>query len=253
MTRLRILSDLHLEFGPLDLAYRNEDILVLAGDIGIGTNGAEWAHAYGRANAINVVMVAGNHEFYHGEMTTVSWQLRKMGDAYFQVLDNELMIINGIRFIGAPLWTDYRLGNLDDNQVQGAQILARGQINDHHLIKVGSNSFLPSYAATLHKRSVNFLKSSIVRVSNVPTVILTHHLPSARSIAPCYADDPLNPAYASDLDDLVAVSGAKLWIHGHTHHSADYLIGNTRVLCNPRGYYPQDLNPTFDPDLIVEL
>ena len=87
----------------------------------------------------------------------------------------------------------------------------------------------------------------------MPTVVLAHHPPSRRSIGGRYADDALSPAYASNLDELVENSGAALWVHGHTHISRDYRIGATRVVCNPRGYYGYELNPEFDPNLVIEV
>ena len=44
-----------------------------------------------------------------------------------------------------------------------------------------------------------------------------------------------------------------LWIHGHTHESFDYEIGKTRVICNPRGYAPIEINKEFKPDFNVEV
>jgi murein L,D-transpeptidase YafK len=83
--------------------------------------------------------------------------------------------------------------------------------------------------------------------------VVTHYLPSRRSIDPAFAGSPFNPAFASRLDELVAQSGATLWVHGHTHRSADYFLGTTRVVCNPRGYHGRDVNPDFKEDLIVEV
>ena len=58
---------------------------------------------------------------------------------------------------------------------------------------------------------------------------------------------------ASNLDEIVENSGAALWLHGHTHVSQDYWIGSTRVVCNPRGYAGYELNPDFDPNLVVAV
>jgi Icc-related predicted phosphoesterase len=62
----------------------------------------------------------------------------------------------------------------------------------------------------------------------------------------------VSAAFASSLDEFVAASGVRIWVHGHLHDSADYSIGSTRVICNPRGY-PEELNAGFQPGLVVEV
>ena len=251
MTRLRIMSDLHLEFGPLELEPIGEDVLVLAGDIGIGTQGLDWAETYYRRTSVRSVIIAGNHEFYH--MGGVTETLRRfywdpVRYGVFFVEDNHFFY-KDIRFVGSTLWTDYRLGGLDEIERIGAMRYAEGTMNDHRLIP----NFKPQDAAQRHTDSRHFLAETLTQRIPQPTVVMTHHLPSARSIHPRYAGDPANPMFASDLDALVEHSGAALWVHGHTHSSCDYRIGGTRVLCNPRGYYPRGLNPDFDPNLVVEV
>lgn len=257
MTRLRVLSDLHLEFRALHLEPRGEDILILAGDVHRGLHGLTWAHDYALRHRVKVAYVAGNHEYYHTDLLdTLPLQVRftacSFGDVTF--FDNQTAIISpGVRFIGATLWTDYRLGDLDPLEQQGAKLLAAANLRDHELIWNGERKFTPDDAARRHAASVTYLRTALAVPFAGKTVVITHHLPSARSIAPRYADDALNPAFASDLDELVQTSGAALWVHGHTHDSADYHLGATRVLCNPRGYYPHELNPDFDVDLVVEI
>ena len=65
-----------------------------------------------------------------------------------------------------------------------------------------------------------------------------YHAPSFKSKHPRYKDsDPLNFSYYSALDLLIMDHPQiKVWVHGHTHESHDYKIGETRILCNPRGY-----------------
>jgi Icc-related predicted phosphoesterase len=100
--------------------------------------------------------------------------------------------------------------------------------------------------------SVGWLKEQVAAVPNSPTVIVTHHAPSRRSIAPKMQHHPLNSSYASDLDALVENSRARLWVHGHIHHCSDYRIGATRVLANPRGY-PAEKVKEFNPSLVVDI
>jgi len=86
-----------------------------------------------------------------------------------------------------------------------------------------------------------------------PTVVITHHAPSPRSIAGKFRGNPLNPAFASNLEPIIVAHQPVLWIHGHMHDSFDYRISKTRVVCNPRGYFPNELNPAFDPNFVIQL
>jgi Icc-related predicted phosphoesterase len=92
----------------------------------------------------------------------------------------------------------------------------------------------------------------LAKCERARTVVVTHHAPSARSEPPSQADSPLKSAFASNLDSLVESSGVPLWIHGHTHYNADYVLGSTRVLTNQRGY-PEEISKGFNPALIVEI
>ncbi len=259
MTKIRVMSDLHLEFGPLNLEPMNEDVLVLAGDIGIYTDGAVWARDYARRTHIPVVMIAGNHEFYrnnkhrsHTVNSTIN-ALKIIAESEplltFLEEDDDVAVIEGVTFIGCTLWTDYALdGNAPLEMVGAACIM-----NDHRLIwQTQINKFSPENALHRHSFSVARLRA-VFGGFNTPVVIVTHHLPSRRSINERYSGNGLSAAYASNLDDLVEASNAALWIHGHTHSSCDYMIGNTRVLCNPRGYAGHEVNPDFDPTLVVSV
>ncbi len=84
-----------------------------------------------------------------------------------------------------------------------------------------------------------------------PTVVITHHLPALKSIAPRYANDPLNPAFASRLEGVIVRYQPTLWIHGHTHDRCDYELFRTRVVCNPRGYPGEYSRAGFKSDFTV--
>ncbi len=105
-------------------------------------------------------------------------------------------------------------------------------------------------ASIIHRKSLNWLRDSLLKNKAKKSVIITHHAPSKKSIPVSFQKDILSAAYASNLDDFVANSGANLWIHGHTHHQLDYKIDNTRIICNPRGY-PDETNNRFNPNLII--
>jgi len=260
MAKLRVMSDLHLEFGPLDLEPLGEDVLVLAGDLDLADRGAEWARGYATAHGVPAVMIAGNHEFYNRRggrdvypVDEVLARLRRHAaeEPLFHFLEGDAAVVAGVRFVGCTLWTDFAL----NGDAAAAMIRAHGAMNDYNLIwETAARRFMPGDALMRHRVARNALEERLADYrAGAPLVVLTHHLPSARSIAGRYADTAYNAAYASNLDELVARSGAALWIHGHTHVSQDYRIGNTRVICNPRGYAGYELNPAFDPRLIIEV
>lgn len=259
MPRLRVMSDLHLEFGPLHLEPVGEDVLVLAGDIGIYADGAFWARDYAREHGIPVVMIAGNHEFYRNiehqthtvEDTIETLRAVAAKEPLLTYLEDDVATVAGVVFMGCTLWTDF---DLNGDQPQ-AMMRAAQAMNDYRLInESGRLRFTPAVALRRHAYSVGVLSERLPHnYPEGPVVVVTHHLPSRRSIAGRYANNNLNGAYASGLDDLVEGSGAALWVHGHTHVSQDYRIGETRVVCNPRGYDGYELNPDFKPDLIVEV
>lgn len=255
MTKLRIMSDLHLEFGSLELEPIGEDALVLGGDIGLGTTGAKWAIEYASRTAVPIIMIAGNHEFYQQSSVDAVYndlyRLAAHHQPLLQFLQDDVRACAGVTFAGCTLWTDYDL----NGDAPVAMANAATAMNDHRLIReTPDRIFAPGHALSRHRASVTNLRERLSpRDLLTPIVVMTHHLPSRRSIAGRYADSHYNAAYASNLDDLVAASGAKVWVHGHTHVSQDYMIGETRVICNPRGYDCYELNPDFNPNLIVKV
>jgi Icc-related predicted phosphoesterase len=104
----------------------------------------------------------------------------------------------------------------------------------------------------IHQLQAAWLARELAHPWDGASVVVTHHLPHPGSIHPRYEGDPLNPGFASDLSALVR-DPVKLWIHGHTHESMDYLVEGTRVVCNPRGYLPQEPNSAFDASLVVQI
>jgi predicted phosphodiesterase len=233
--KLQIASDLHIEFTRHsfpNLAHLDEadaDVLVLAGDIDAGLHAVEQY----RAHAKPVVYVHGNHEAYGRHYETLAGQLEKAADGTnVHYLERQAWIYQDVRFLGCCLWTDYRL---DGNPLE-AMAQAELHMNDHSQIRkgYGMRVFAPADALADHRRSVEWLRKTLAEPFDGKTVVVTHHGVTPQSIDPKYAGDPLNPAFASDLTDLVGL--ADLWIHGHTHRSLDYQVGRCRVIANPRGY-----------------
>jgi predicted phosphodiesterase len=247
--RLHILSDLHVEFGPVALPRVEADVTVVAGDVHQGRRGVEWL----RQQFPNrpVVYVAGNHEFYHEALPGLLDDLRAAcAGTNVHLLENDRIEIGGVTFLGCSLWTDFALFG---NQVE-AWSQAAAFVTDYRMIRFTDAHRLLRPADTLrrHVESRHWLAEALARADRARTVIVTHHAPSAGSIRPEHRRDLVSAAFASNLDEVVADSGAPLWIHGHTHWCVDYRLGNTQVVSNQRGYPGEDVGG-FQPGLVIAV
>lgn len=254
--RLHIMSDLHLEFGGFTPPAVAADVTVLAGDINKYDLGITWAAEYFPPD--RTIYLLGNHEYYGGEFKEVLGACRcKARDLGLHVLENSSVEIEGVRFVGATLWSDFCLDGAGLDQGR-AMALAGSMINDFRLIAWNedngrSRRFEPSDALAQHKASREFLESEFARPFAGKTVVITHFLPSSGSISPRFAGSPLHAYFCSEFRELIERHQPALWVHGHTHDSCDYQIGRTRILCNPRGYVGHELNPDFDPEMVAEI
>jgi len=246
--KLHILNDLHIEFGDFEPPDTDADVVILAGDIGVGVAGLHWAAAHFADRP--VIYVPGNHEFYHHDIGLLD-ELRAAAPAHVHVLDNDEVNIGGVRFLGATLWTDFALDG-ESEQLFALQY-ARQRMNDFAIISNGARLFRPEDALKLHVKSRRWIAAKLDEPCAGGTVVVTHHAPSARSIHERFAGSPLSAAFASDLENIMGADRAALWIHGHMHDSFDYEINGTRVVCNPRGYTPFELNPDFRADFVAGI
>jgi predicted phosphodiesterase len=258
--KVHILSDLHIEFSPYHLQVLDADVIVLAGDIGVGIKGIEYAMQLLEITKSRILYVMGNHEAYHQNIDTIRRNLRQLctPEKAFEVeqrlffIDGNEVIIDGVRFLGCTLWTDFRLFG----ESKRFECLAEARwLNDFRIISCGNGDvFRPLDSVELHEQSLEWLTRKLDQPFDGKTVVITHHLPSFESVVDRYRDDLLSACFASNLDHLF--SKMDLWIHGHTHDSLDYVKNGTRVVCNPRGYsrYEQDVeNYGFDPKLVIEI
>ena len=262
MARILELSDLHTEFGSFEPMSVACDVVVLAGDIATKGQSVPWEDAPAVFGA-PVLMVMGNHDHYG---TTIDGGLSKAKAAAatrgVRILEREAVTVAGTRFLGATLWTDFRLSAGDDlsrikddaNFVVGDRHGPRH--NDFWKIRVaadGYRRFRPLDAKRIHAATVSWLDARLSEPFDGPTVVVTHHAPSIRSIPDHLRSDRFSCVYASALDWLIEKHQPEVWFHGHVHPKApDYAIGRTQVLSNTRGYAPRDLDPAFDPARIVE-
>ncbi len=249
MPLLNVLSDLHLELEPFSPGQTDADVVVLAGDVHTGTRGIDWAKETYTGKP--VVYVLGNHEYYGKAIPKHTDTLRdRAKGSNVHVLENESITVGDTVFLGCTLWTDFRLhGN---SSIAGYD--ARQWMRDYRKIRVSPSfsQLRPDDTASFCARSLRWLREELGRAEGKRVAVVTHHAPSGRSIPGGQEDNRLDPAYASNLDDVIAASGASLWIHGHLHTRADYMIGETRVVCNARGY-PDETGHGFEPGLTVEV
>ena len=246
--KLHVLSDLHTEFADFDPPNAAADVVVLAGDIGVGMGGIEWAQRY--FSDVPVLYVPGNHEYYGHDIRDTD-MLSTISQPHIQILDDDTCVIDGVRFLGTTLWTDFRL--YGEGEAWFARETAVKLIEDFISIKRDDRPFTPEDSVELHEASKTWLVNELEKEFNGPTVVITHHLPASPSIADQYRNDPLNPAFASRLEGIIEKYHPELWVHGHTHVACDYEIFGTRVVCNPRGYPGESSGKGFTPELVVKI
>lgn len=251
--RLHVLSDLHLSVAPLERPRVAADVVVLAGDVGRPQDAIAWASGFDAP----VLYVPGNHEFYGGTIEGTVAELReRSAGTNVRVLERDEVFLGGVRFLGTTLWTDFRLHG-DGDARDSAMQLAQNLIRDFSRVRRDATSgpFTPADSTALFDAQSAWLSERLAETTTSPTVVITHHAPSVRSVPARYADSPLNPAFASSAEHLIDGRRTVLWIHGHMHDSFDYSANGTRVLCNPRGYAKDGVseNGAFDPMLTVDL
>ena len=280
--KIHILSDVHLEFGKwprdVDVNAIDADVTVLAGDIGIGLQGIEWALTIDRP----VIYVFGNHEYYGERPMTKLWAKarEKVADTHVHLLDNDTALIDDpqtgerVRFLAATLWTDFCIFGAD--QLDAMMGFAQDTMSDyssifvtrrgHRQIEFGSTAragdqLTARKTLAMHHESRDFLEQELQRnpdprgmLEQAPwskTVVVTHHAPSARSLTYEQPASRSDAAYASNLESLA--SQVDLWVHGHTHVCADYRVGAGRVVSNSRGYAGRGAVHDFNPQLVIEV
>jgi len=247
--KIQIISDLHQEFGYTDLSFDNADILVLAGDVNLGTKGIEWIKT--KISDKPVIYVLGNHEYYKGSYPKTLHKIKEAAkDSNIFVLENSFVDIEGMRFHGATLWTDF---SIFGNPVKYGMI-CQSVMNDYKKIRRD-----PSYSKMrtvdifkIHQLSKLWLQESLEEAKGMKNIVVTHHAPSIHSVPEHYKNDPVTSAYASDLEDMIREHQPLYWIHGHIHTPSKYEIGNTKIICNPHGYIDEKYNG-YEKELIIEV
>ncbi len=235
--KIQFASDLHLELSDNSKYMKNipfevtGDVLVLAGDTGYLKDRNmplmyfwKWASE----NYHEVLLVPGNHEFYrHGDVTAYgdSWKWGILPNVHYH--QNQVVRIDNVDFIMSTLWSHIR------PQDQGP---VSWGMNDFRQIMYNGRQFTTVDFNVEHEKCLNFIKKSVAESTAEHIVVVTHHLPSFKVVAPRHKGSPLTSAFATELGDYIADSRIDAWIYGHSHTNIDAVIGNTRIVCNQMGY-----------------
>jgi len=242
MMKVQIISDLHTEFKGGDNNYlkflkSDADVLVIAGDLSI-FHYLEKNIEYLCNMFSNVIYVTGNHDYYHSSFKYIDGMMGDLNKKLknFHWLNNDVVTIQGQRFIGATLWFERNPQSLDKT--------IQSYINDFQLIKNCNPIAFDKYEET-----VRFFESEMQEGD----IVVTHQMPSYRSIPPHFEKSLLNVYFANPLDDLIREKKPAFWIHGHTHDPCRYIIGNTQLICNPLGYPRETKHFNFVDKLIIDV
>lgn len=283
--KLQLLSDLHLESNPgfAPEPAPDADLLVLAGDIGSYQSGSALAelddHDFGlgrfsplRGWPVPVLFVPGNHEYDGLDFDQAHARLRetctRLGITW---LERESRVLQGVRFVGTTLWSDFdALGPLAGQALPEtpaahalpggytAQLKAREKAfraANWYLRKTGTTRCgEPWLAAQVREQALlcqQWLSQALAQPHDGPTVVVTHFAPSLRSADPRYGQVPGTAGFCNALDALLP--RAQLWLHGHLHCPSDYVHEGCRVLANPLGYASKGEQARFAPQLVVDL
>ena len=252
--KIALLSDLHLSVQAMDAPATDADVVVLAGDLHRPAGAIEWARRFRQPT----LFVAGNHEFYGGDLVTTMRELRTHAKGTgVRVLEHDVWQYGGVRFLGCTLWSDYRLFATPEQRALGLQ-QASTMVRDFSRIRSAPDfdeKFTPAMSQYLFEQAVAWLEWQFAIAHDGPTVVITHFAPARGSIAAQFAGSPLNACFVSDLEPQIHRWQPALWLHGHVHDSFDYRIGNTRVVANPRGYAPKGVveNKAFDATLTIDV
>jgi len=279
--RINLASDIHLEFGPIEIKNTDGvDLLILSGDICVAVDVLHKDESDKKSRKIhdffemcskeykNVIYIVGNHEHYNGDFQqTIPHLKRSLGHLdNLHILDKESVTIEDVTFIGGTLWTDMNKEDAStmisiSDMMNDFIKVANGKIQNG--IKAEDNKpyyrikrLRPDDVVVDHKAMLEYIRTIVDDKPNQKFVVVGHHAPSKLSTKPQYKDDyEMNGAYSSELSEFILdYPQIKMWTHGHTHDTFDYLVGSTRVVCNPRGYanYEQRADD-FNPNIIFEV
>ena len=266
--KIHFVSDVHLEFGDMNVEEMpNADILILAGDIAeivrilqdkkkidssfIGFYDEEFTRCYSFFLRVSekyehVLYVLGNHESYHYSLNQSKETLGRILPTNVKILDSSFVDFPDFRIVGGTLWTDM------DKENPIAMVNAQTRMSDYKRIEYHGKTLTPFHTVNLHHEAIKAFREAI-EGTDKPCIVVSHHSPSYASTPSQFLGDALNHAYSSELSDFILDhDGIKFWIHGHLHDPVDYMIGNCRVMSNPRGYHGYEKN-SYSKEKMIEI
>lgn len=252
--KIQYCSDLHLEFRenfrymqtlPLKVS---GDVLVIAGDVAYLNDTTipniklwKWASEQYR----QVLMVAGNHEFYNnGDITAQGESWQKMFLPNVGYYHNKVLRIDDVDFILSTLWS--RIPPTDE-------FIIRSRMNDYRQILHNGRRVIPQNITDEFESNLSFIKKAVEESTSEKIVVVTHHMPTFMAVEAKYNGDVLNAAFASELGDYIADSRINAWIYGHAHHPTDFYIGGTHLVSNPLGYIFAGEGISFAENSVIEI
>jgi len=264
--KIQILSDLHNEFlrgrapNPLfkwkgRIESVDADVIILAGDIDVGTKGIEWAVQESERLETPIIYVPGNHEYYHHDIHDLKNELINIAkDTNVFLFNPGVAIFDDVRFIGATLWTDYK-SYADLPQSFNMNQLSNS-LRDHSIISIKEDGvnrfFMPGDALLLHAQELDWIITELKKPIEGKTIVVTHHGPHNICQHKSYPLSPISTGFHSDLSHVICNNPIDAWIYGHTHSNLDAQISNTRIISNQAGY-PNENVQDFDPGYFIEI
>lgn len=260
--KFAVMSDMHGYINFIhELEEQKDTILLIPGDLGEVCRTSYGEHVQILADKYKeVLLVPGNHEYYKGNIHRTHDRLTKLDDSIenFHFLQDNFRIFDDVMIIGSTLWTDF------DGQNPLTRYLASIEMNDYKHIRHGpvtvpwQRKLKPEDVEAMHHISKLYIKNAVDTVretcDTMKVLVMTHHAPSFQSVPEMYIGDKLNGCYCSFMDYYIGELNPQVWVHGHIHQSADYMIGDTRIICNPRGYGQRaSENPNFNSNLTFEV
>lgn len=268
--KIRLWSDIHLEFGPLSLKETDDDKnvrLFVAGDLDTGCRDRAKELMLQASNRFkSVFYTPGNHEYYHNCVQTVDrdWAAFAVELPNFYFLQGDCVIDGDVRVIGGTFWTNF------NDEAHLAMRVAGDRMNDYRCIRWNDRPterlntdemrrFRPADAVAINKEQ----RRKFAEFLDVPfagkTIIMTHHAPTEHSIDPSYnhhsSDRVLNYAYRNTgLDSWFEEKNFDAWLHGHIHRRQEHVVHGKRIIANPRGYLQYEtMAYTFEDDKEFKL
>ncbi|MBY5431664.1 metallophosphoesterase [Rhizobium leguminosarum] len=216
---------------------------------------------------MEVILVLGNHDYYGSGIDFALDRARRLIEGKrVGLLENQSLVLEDCRFIGATLWTDFSVSVGDDDHVPPEERRAKAlglvpsQMMDFFSIlhsderRPDGNGMVPiNELLGRHRASRAFIDQELARPFDGRSIILTHHAPLMQSFDPNFFGDISNAAFASDLSDLIERRQPSLWIHGHIHKFRDYMFDKTRIICNPLGYHHERNYSGYRSNFVIEL